>query len=390
MDFNAPCDRRNTLQTKWDRLEAFSGVSPDDGLAMWIADSDYQTAPCVRAALQRAVDQGTFGYGWENQPYLDAIHWWMKTRHKWQIETDWILTTQGLGHAIASSLDLWTNPGDGVVTFSPVYHEFAHKVHRAGRSLNEIPLVREGDTYQIDFDAAQAQLNGSEKVLIWCSPQNPSGRIWTPQELRAVGEFAERNDLLILCDEVHHDLIYPGNQFVPMYVAAPDVRHRTIYLTAASKTFNLAGQRTGNMIIPDVTLREQMRNRLASLDYGPNLLGLLMITAAYSAEGAEWVDAQMAHLEVNRKIFDTGIAAIPGVHSLPLQSTFLAWVDFAGTGMTPEEFQKRLREDAKIAASPGTGFGQGGESFMRFNIAMPGPMIEDAVVRLQKAFADLQ
>lgn len=390
MDFNAPFDRRNTRQTKWDGMQAFSGISPDDGLAMWIADSDYPTAPCVREALKKALDHGAFGYGWEDRQYLDAICWWMKTRHNWDIDPDWIISSQGLGHGIATCLDIWSNPGDGVVTFSPVYHEFASKVHKAGRALNECPLVRDGDTYVIDFDDAQSRMTGNEKVLIWCSPQNPSGRIWTAAELRAVADFAARNDLLLLCDEVHHDLIYPGETFVPMFNAAPQARARTIYLTAASKTFNLAGQRTGNMIIPDDRLRSEMRKRLAALDYAPNYLAILMITAAYSAEGAAWVDAQMAHLDANRKMFDAGVNAIPGVKSMPLQSTFLAWVDFADTGMTTDEFQARLKETAKIAASPGTSFGQGGATFMRFNLAMPGPMIADAVTRLQKAFADLQ
>ena len=390
MDFDTIIDRRGTHSSKWDKMETLFGVSPQDGLAMWTADSDYQTAPCVIEAVKKAAEHGVFGYSWQHPEYLQAVQWWMKTRHSWDIETDWVLTTQGLGNAIALSLDVWSQPGDGVVIFSPVYHEFAHKVNKAGREVTECPLARDGDTYNLDLDDAQSRLNGSEKLLLWCSPQNPSGRVWTPEELRAVAEFAKRNDLILVSDEIHHDLVYPGSTFVPMDVAAPEARAWTVTLTAPSKTFNIAGQRTGNMIIPDPDLRAAMRQRLNTLDYDPSALGVAMITAAYSPEGAEWVDAQIAHLEGNRKLFDDAVNALPGLKSLPLQSTYLAWVDFSGTGMSRVEFIKRLREDAKIATSPGDGFGTGGEFMERFNLATQRARVEEACRRLTKAFSDLQ
>ncbi|UWQ62866.1 pyridoxal phosphate-dependent aminotransferase [Leisingera caerulea] len=390
MDFDTIIDRRGTHSSKWDKMEALFGVSPQDGLAMWTADSDYQTAPCVIEAVKKAAEHGVFGYSWQHPEYLQAVQWWMKNRHSWEIETDWVLTTQGLGNAIALSLDVWSEPGDGVVIFSPVYHEFAHKVNKAGRKATECPLARDGDTYNLDLDDAQSRLKGSEKLLLWCSPQNPSGRVWTPEELRAVAAFAKRNGLILVSDEIHHDLVYPGSTFVPMDVAAPEARAWTVTLTAPSKTFNIAGQRTGNMIIPDPDLRSAMRHRQATLDYDPSALGVAMITAAYSPEGAEWVDAQIAHLEGNRELFDEAVNALPGLKSLPLQSTYLAWVDFSGTGMSRAEFIKRLREDAKIATSPGDGFGTGGEFMERFNLATQRARVEEACRRLTAAFSDLQ
>jgi len=390
MSFNTPIDRRNTQSTKWDLMEKLFGVSPDDGLAMWTADSDYATAPCVTAALQEAVDRGVFGYSFEHEAYLNAITWWMQTRHNWEIKPDWILTTQGLGNAIALCIDVWTAPDDAVAIFTPVYHEFALKIGKAGRVVTECPLRRDGDTYALDLDDAQSRLTGKEKMLIWCSPQNPSGRVWTADELRAVSAFARKNGMLLVSDEIHHDLVYAGNSFVPTGVASPNDSDNTIYLTAASKTFNIAGQRTGNMIIADDKLRGEMRQRLRSLDYAPTGFGITMITAAYSPEGAAWVDAQIAHLQTNREIFDAGINAIPGVKSLPLQSTYLAWVDFADTGMSHEEVATRIRETAKIAVSQGPTFGAGGEAFMRFNLATQRANVEEAVKRMQAAFADLQ
>ena len=390
MTFNTLIDRRGTNSSKWDKMEQLFGVAPEDGLAMWTADSDYQTAPCVIEAVRNAADRGVFGYSWVHPTYLDAVQWWMRTRHDWIVDTDWILTTQGLGNGIALCLDVWTEKDDGVLIFSPVYHEFAHKVNKSGRRVVECPLVRDGECYGLDLDDAQARLDGSEKMLLWCSPQNPSGRVWTPDELQAVAAFAERNGLILVSDEIHHDLVYPGAKFVPMDVAAPDARPWPVTLTAASKTFNIAGQRTRNMIIPDPKLRAAMKQRLQTLDYDPGALGVAMITAAYSPEGAEWVDAQIAHLEGNRRLFDQTITEIPGLWSMPLQATYLAWVDFSGTGMDHAEFVRRLREDARIATSSGPGFGTGGETFERFNLATQRARVEDACLRLKQAFGDLQ
>ncbi|UWQ28462.1 MalY/PatB family protein [Leisingera sp. M523] len=390
MNFDKVTDRCGTHSSKWDKMEKLYGIPAQDGLAMWTADSDYETAPCVIDAVKAAAEHGVFGYSWQHPEYLQAVQWWMKTRHSWDIETDWILTSQGLGNAIALCLDVWSQPGDGAVIFSPVYHEFAHKVNKSGRKVTECPLARDGDTYNLDLDDAQSRLNGTEKLLLWCSPQNPSGRVWTAGELRAVAEFAKRNGLILISDEIHHDLVYSGSTFVPMDVAAPDARAWTVTLTAPSKTFNIAGQRTGNMIIPDPELRAAMRHRQNTLDYDPSALGVAMITAAYSPEGAEWVDAQIAHLEGNRRLFDETVNVLPGLRSLALQSTYLAWVDFSGTGMSREEFIKRLREGAKIATSPGDGFGTGGEFMERFNLATQRSRVEEACRRLTAAFSDLQ
>mgnify|MGYP001819756902 FL=1 len=390
MSFNTPLDRRGTNSTKWDLMEKLYGVSPDDGLAMWTADSDYATAPCVIEALQKAAERGVFGYEFESDGYLKSIAWWMQTRHNWTIQKDWILTTQGLGNGIALCLDVWSNPGDAAAIFTPVYHEFALKVEKAGRVVTECPLVRQGETYVLDLEDAQSRLTGKEKLLIWCSPQNPSGRVWNKEELRAVSAFARKNGMIVVSDEIHHDLVFPEHNFIPMALAAPEDTGNAVYLTAPSKTFNIAGQRTGNMIISDPVLRQSMQKRLSTLDYKPSALGMTMIAAAYSPEGAAWADAQIAHLQTNCAIFDAGINAIPGVKSMPLQSTYLGWVDFADTGMTHDEVAARIRDKAKIAVSQGPTFGAGGETFMRFNLATQTATVEEAVRRMQDAFSDLQ
>ena len=390
MSFNTPIERRGTHSSKWDMMEQLFDVPQQDGIAMWTADSDYPTAPCVIDALRKAADHGVFGYMPIYDEYLQAIQWWMKTRHNWDIDTSWALTSQGLGNAIALCLDVWTDPGARVVIFTPVYHEFQIKIEKAGRQAVTCPLKRAGDTYVLDLEDAQSRLDGSEQMLIWCSPQNPSGRVWTSDELRAVANFAAQNNLILVSDEIHHDLVFPDHQFVPMHMAAPDIEDRLIVLTAASKTFNIAGQRTGNMIIPDAALRKAMQQRLNTLDYKPAALSLQMITAAYSPEGAIWADAQIRHLDQNRRTFDEAIASIPGVMSMPLQATYLAWVDFSGTGMSYEEISNRVRKSAHIAPSAGPDFGPGGETFLRFNLATQHQRVEEACTRLKDAFGDLQ
>ena len=388
--FDTMIDRRGTHCSKWDKMEQLFGVPAEDGLAMWTADSDFATAPCVIEAIRKAADHGVFGYSWDHPDYLNAVAWWMKTRHNWDVDPDWVLTSQGLGNAIALCLQTWTEPGDGVVIFTPVYHEFALKIGKNGRKVVECPLVRDGDTYVLDLEDAQSRLTGDERMIIFCSPQNPSGRVWTAEELRDVADFAARNDLMLVSDEIHQDLVYDGHTHVPTAVAAPEALPRLITVSAASKTFNIAGQRTGNMIIPDPDLRQTMRKRLSALDYDAAMLSVDMITAAYSPDGADWVDQQLVHLTRNREIFDTGVNAIPGVRSLPLQSTYLAWVDFSGTGMTHDEVIARIRDEARIAVSPGPSFGTGGEGFQRVNLATQSARVEEAVSRLQRAFADLQ
>ncbi|MDW3117544.1 MAG: aminotransferase class I/II-fold pyridoxal phosphate-dependent enzyme [Roseovarius pacificus] len=316
--------------------------------------------------------------------------WWMENRHGWQVEPDWILTTTGLCNAVGLAVDTLTNPGDSVVLFTPVYHAFARVIRAAGRNVLESPLVNENGRYRMDFDACESLMTGKEKMMILCSPHNPGGRVWSKDELRAVGDFARRHDLLLISDEVHHDLVYPGQTHTPMPLADPGIADRLIMLTAPSKTFNIAGTHTGQMIVSNDTLRGQLKARMSALSLGTHDFGIAMTTAAYSPEGAAWVDELVAYLDGNRKLFDEGVNAIPGVTSMPLEATYLSWVDFSGTGMTREEYKRRVNKDARIAVNYGSTFGSGGETFLRFNIGMPRAQIAEAVERLQAAFADLQ
>ncbi|MFN3674088.1 MAG: MalY/PatB family protein, partial [Bosea sp. (in: a-proteobacteria)] len=333
---------------------------------------------------------GVYGYFGDDRSNLAAIGWWMKQRHGWEVEPASIFTTHGLVNGTGLCVEAYTQPGDGVVLMTPVYHAFARIVRACGRRVVECPLTLQDGRHGLDIAGWDALMTGSERMFILCSPHNPGGRVWTGEELRAIADFCRRHDLILVSDEIHHDLVMPGHKHLPMPVAAPDSLDRLVMMTATTKTFNIAGAHIGNVIIPDEKLRAPFRARMNAQGISPNSFGMAMATAAYSPEGAAWVDALVQYLDGNRRLFDEGLGQIPGVRSMALESTYLAWVDFSGTGMEPKEFTARIEKQAKIAANHGASFGAGGESFLRFNLATPRATIAEAVARLQQAFADLQ
>jgi cysteine-S-conjugate beta-lyase len=388
--FDEEIDRQGTHSVKWDMMESIYGVPSDEGLAMWVADMDFRPPDCVQAAVQRMADHGLYGYYGDDRGYRDAICWWMKERHGWTVEPGAIFTTHGLVNGTALCVQTYTEPGDGVVLFTPVYHAFARVIKASGREVVECPLTLEDGRYVMDFDAYDAQMTGREKMVILCSPHNPGGRVWTREELQGLADFARRHDLILVSDEIHHDLVMPGHTHVPMPLADDSIMDRLVMMTATTKTFNIAGSHIGNVIVPDERLRARFAATMAGLGISPNSFGMFMAEAAYSPEGAVWVDELVQYLDGNRRLFDEGINAIPGLHSMEMQATYLAWVDFAGTGMAAEEYRDRVQQQAKIAVNHGPTFGTGGESYLRFNFATPRARVVEAVRRMQEAFSDLQ
>ncbi len=389
MSFDEIIDRRDTHCAKWDKMEALYGVPRDTGIAMWVADMDFRPPQVVQNALQAQVNHGVYGYFGDDSKYLAAIQWWMDSRHGWKIEPEWVFTTHGLVNGTAMCVDTFTVEGDGVVLFTPVYHAFAKVINAANRKVVECEMPVVDGRYEMDFDAWDAQMTGSEKMVILCSPHNPGGRVWSRAELQGVADFAKRHDLVLVSDEIHHDLVMPGNTHIPM-ADIDGITDRLVMMTATTKTFNIAGSHSGNVIIEDPDLRAKFGARMMALGLSPNSFGLFMATAAYSPEGAAWVDDLVAYLDGNRCLFDDAVNAIPGLKSMNLEATYLAWVDFEDTGMARDEFTRRVQEDAGIAVNHGPTFGKGGENFLRFNIATPRARVKEACERLVKAFGDLQ
>jgi len=388
-NFDEIINRVGTHSAKWDVMQKIYGVSPADGISMWVADMDFRPPQAVLQAVQNTVDHGVFGYYGDDASYRAAITGWMQRRHGWTVATDDIFTTHGLVNGTSLCLQAFTEPGDGVILFTPVYHAFARVITASGRQVVESPLVTRNGRYEMDLDALQANMQGTEKMVILCSPHNPGGRVWSRAELRKLADFCVKNDLLLVSDEIHHDLVFGDTEHVVMPLAAPDIADRLVMMTATTKTFNIAGSHIGNVIISDPELHKKFAGVIAAMGISGNSFGMIMAESAYN-EGAEWLDALREYLDGNRRLFDEAINAIPGLKSMPLEATYLAWVDFSGTGMTPAEVAERIEKTARVAANHGDTFGTGGESFMRFNIATPRALVEDAVARIRAAFSDLQ
>jgi cysteine-S-conjugate beta-lyase len=386
MDFDEQINRFGTHSVKWDMMEPMFGVPAKDGIAMWVADMEFRPPTCVQQALEGMLAHGLYGYFGDESKYLAAIQWWMKTRHGWDVDPAAVFTTHGLVNGTGLCVDAFTEPGDAVVLTTPVYHAFARVIKAGGRDVTECPLVVKDGQQTMDFAAWDGLMTGKERMFILCSPHNPGGRVWSREELQGVADFCKRHDLVLVSDEIHSDLVMPGQKHTVM----AHVAERVVMMTATTKTFNIAGAHIGNVIIHDPELRAKFANTMMKMGISPNSFGMFMATAAYSPEGAAWVDALVAYLDENRRVFDAGVNAIPGVRSLPLQATYLAWVDFEGTGMTAAEFTARVEKGARIAVNHGAPFGKGGESYLRFNLALPRAQVVEAVARLQAAFSDLQ
>lgn len=388
-NFDENIDRRGTHSVKWDVMEAVYGVSPDDGISMWVADMDFRPPQAVTDTLQTMVNHGVHGYYAPDTSYRAAVCGWMQRRHGWKIDPSWISTTHGLVAAVALALQAFTEKGDGVILFTPVYHAFAKMINNNERRVVEAELALEAGRYELDLASLEASLDGTEKMVILCSPHNPGGRVWSVEELRLVADFCVKHDLLLMSDEIHHDLVFAPHKHTMMALAAPEIADRLVTLVAASKTFNLAGGMTGAVVISDDALRARFTKVHQATGASPNRFGMMMTEAAYN-EGEGWLEELLAYLTENKRVFDGGVNAIPGLRSMELESTYLAWVDFSGTGMDMAEVIDRVESRAKIAANYGETFGKGGDNFLRFNLGCTRSTVEDAVKRLQIAFADLQ
>lgn len=386
MNFDEVIDRRHTNCMKWDSMQQFYGVSPDTGLAMWVADMDFRPPPAVTAALKAEIEHGVHGYFGDESAYKTAISDWMQQRHQWAVDPDWIKTVHGLVAGTALCIQAFTQVGDGIILFTPVYHAFARTIKANQRQVLESPLkIDASGLYRMDLTSLAQQLTGKEKMVILCSPHNPGGRVWSVEELAELAEFCLKHNLLLVSDEIHHDLVFKGYKHTVMPLAAPQIRERLIMLTATTKTFNIAGGLTGNAIIENPELRNQFSQAMLAAGSSPNRFGVLVSTAAY-AQGETWLEGLLDYLDGNRRLFDAGIQQIRGLRSMHLEATYLAWVNFAETGLSPQQVIDKVQKEAGIATSYGSSFGSGGETYLRFNLATPRSRIEQALERLKAVF----
>lgn len=388
-EFDNPPSQRGRNTSKYDGLNSVFGYDAPDMIAMWVADMDFAVAPAIQDAMREEIDYGYMGYFSQPQKVNTSVANWFRERHGWDMEPDWVRYTHGVISGFADVIDTYSQPGDGVICFTPVYHAFFRQIAAMGRVVVESPLVLRDGQYHMDLDALGGSLTGREKIVTLCSPHNPCGRIWTADEIRALAGFCAQHDLIMISDEIHMDLTFPGVKQIPAAVAAPEHVDRIVVLTAASKAFNIAGLETGFMILPTADMRAKFAPTILDRDSSPNRVSIAAIRGAYE-QGGPWLDAVRAYIAENFQILSDRLDALPGVSVMPMQATYLAWADFTGTGMGDKELMDRVLKQAHVAPSPGTQFRTGGEGHLRFNVAMSRAKLIEAMDRIEAAFSDLQ
>jgi len=397
-DFDRQIPLRDTHSAKWDRMKAgtqwkpgIAGSDASDIIPMWVADMDFAAPPPVTQALRADVERTVYGYYDSNISWKLAQCEWLARRHEWRPHPDWISVTPGVVCGIGMVLQALTEPGDEIVVFSPAYHAFRIIIEANGRKIHNVPMRIEQGRHRIDMQRLADTLTPRAKAILFCSPHNPGGRVWEADEIRAVADFCVERGLYLISDEIHADLVHPGYRHLPTAEAAPQIMDRLIVCTAVTKTFNLAGAHVSALITSNPELRAKIDARImASGLVSPNRFGMIATEAAMTG-GDAWLAAVMPYLTANRDRLAEGIArAVPGARAMHVEATYLGWVDFAGTGLEFEDVMERITGRARIGVSPGPQFGPGGEKSVRFNFAMPRPLLDTALERLAEAFSDLR
>jgi cysteine-S-conjugate beta-lyase len=390
-DFNRVIERRGSHASKWDNIAKLSGIMAPDAIPMWVADMDFAAPPGVTQALTAEIGRATHGYYADTGTWARALCDWMARRHDLKLDPDWVSPTPGIVSGLGLILQAVTHPGDEVVVFPPAYHAFRKIILANDRVILDAQLVETKGRYAMDLDALRRKLTPKTKIVFFCSPHNPGGTVWSTAEIRALATFCAEHDLILVSDEIHCDLVFSGAKHTPTPTAAPEIADRLITCLAATKTFNLAGAHVGACVTSNIAMKRKLDARIAASGLGSyNTFGMIATEAGWRT-GEAWLDALLPYLAANRDRLDARVtAAAPGARSMRLDATYLAWVDFSGTGLPAADVAARVKSGARIFASPGEQFGPGGATWLRFNFATPRPILDEALGRIELAFKDLR
>ncbi len=369
---------------------------PKDAIQMWIADMDFETAPCVKDALKDLVDYGVFGYTDFDNKYFDAVISWFKKRYNYDLKSEEIVRTPGVIFALAMVVKAFSNENDSVLIFNPEYVAFREVTILNNRKVIESNLKLENNKYYIDFEDLEKKIKDNNvKILMFCSPFNPCGRVWTKEELIRVARICTDNNVIIVSDEIHMDFVWGDNKHIIFLDALKDDKdlyektsRLTIINTSASKTFNLAGLQVANTIIKDKNLREKVEAEIGKTGYHRiSQTAQVALMAAYTSEGYKWTGELKKYIYENILFVKDYIKNnIPKIEVIDTEGTYLMWFDFRKYGLRDEELQKKLIYEAKVHLDNGLKFGSLGEGFMRMNVATSRANIEEALNRIKIAF----
>lgn len=383
-NFDEVTDRRHSGSVKWDHF------SEDGIIPLWVADMDFPAAPAIRHALEQRVQHGVFGYTQVDDSFYQAIISWQQRRHQWTVERLWILYTIGVVPAFSCAIRALTLPGEQVLVMSPVYNCFFSSIRNQGCQVVESPLVRDGDTYVVDWDDFERKA-AEEKttVFLLCNPHNPAGRVWTADELRRMGDICRRHQVRVISDEIHCELMMPGFTFVPFAAASAENQQISITLSSPSKAFNIAGLQCAYIICSDPEVRrrvDRVINIYEVCDLNP--FGPVALKAAYN-ESEGWIDQLCQYIWGNYQFLKSEFAQhLPQVEVCRLEGSYLAWVDIRKLGLTSDEASQRLLHEGKVFVSSGTLYGpQTGEGYLRINLACPRKTLAEGLRRIVKVLA---
>lgn len=384
-NFDETIPREGTDSIKWDaRKKVFRG---NDVLPLWVADMDFKTPDFIADAIKKRAAHEIYGYTFKPATYYNSIAGWMKRRHNWDIQKSWISFSPGVVAGLTLAVETFSEPGDQVIVQPPVYFPFFETIKGTRREMVENPLIIKNGRYTFDFNDLKSKITKKTRLLLLCNPQNPGGTVWTREELEELASICIENQIMVISDEIHSDLVFSGNKHIPFATVSKEAAQNCLVFMAPSKTFNVAGLSSSVAIIPGKTnfSRYETVLEIAHLGMG-NIFGSVALEAAYT-HGDEWLNQLLSYLWGNFLLLDDFFRKnLPRVRVMKPEATYLVWLDFTGYGMNDSELSRFLTDVAKVGLNNGGRFGTGGDGWMRINIGCPRSILIDALKRIGKAF----
>lgn len=381
-NFDETIPRRNTNSVKWDE------AAQDDIIPLWVADMDFRVLPQITEALRQRVDHGVFGYTHVPDSYYESVIRWFKDRHGLQgVKQSDIIYTSGVVPAISAIVRGLTLPGDKVLVQTPVYNCFFSSIRNQGCLVEENHLVYKNNTYVVDWDDFERKCADSRvRIFLLCNPHNPAGRVWKKEELQRMGEICQKHDVFVISDEIHCELVMPGNDYTPFASLSDDFLKNSATCVAPTKAFNIAGLQIANIIVKDRTKRERIDRAINIHEVcDVNPFGVIATEAAYTEEGAEWLRQLNTYLFANyRFLCDFFSKHFPSLEVVKLEGTYLVWVDCSSLGKSSTEIVNNLYRHG-VWMNDGVMYGENKGAFIRINIACPRKILEEGLLRMEKA-----
>ena len=385
LDFDKVIERRGTDSLKYDFAK--QRHMPEDVLPLWVADMDFKTTSYVEDAIVRRAIHGIYGYSEPGRSYFEAVHDWILSHHGWDVKESWLIKTPGVVFALAMCVKAFTEPGDGILLQLPVYYPFSEVIEDNGRRVVSNDLVLgEDNRYHMDIEDFENKVKNEKiKLFFLCNPHNPVGRVWSIDELKAIGDICVKYGVKVVSDEIHEDFVFKGRH-IPFASISKEYEGITITCTSPSKTFNLASMLISNIFIPNAEIRRAVQKQLDACAISQlSVLGLTACEAAYRY-GGEWYDAMIRYVGDNIEyVREFTEERLPGVKMIDHEGTYLLWLDFRGTGLGTEEIDDLIINKAKLWLDSGKIFGRVGEGFQRINVACPRSILKKALENIESA-----